>query len=214
MSIGDNIKRRREELALTQEELAKKLGFKNRSTVNKWEKDGSSLKQKRIEEIANVLNCSPAYLMGWESEPILRDVDIFKYENIRPITTQRIPFLGEIACGQPIFADEDRESYIEVGIDIKADFCLRCKGDSMINANIFDGYIVFIRKQPIVENGEIAAVIIDNDATLKRVYYYKDRGLLILRAENSKYDDLMYSGEELNNIRILGKAVAFQGDVK
>ena len=84
----------------------------------------------------------------------------------------------------------------------------------MINARILDGDIVFIREQPMVENGEIAAVIIDDEATLKRVYYYQDEGKLVLQAENPSFAPLVYVGEELNTIRILGKAVAFQSDVK
>ncbi len=112
-----------------------------------------------------------------------------------------------------IYADEDRESYIMAGTDIQADFCLKCKGDSMINARINDGDIVFIRQQNMVNNGEIAAVIIDNEATLKRFYYYKEANLVILKAENPKFKDLEYKDERLNEIRIIGKAVAFQSDV-
>ena len=121
--------------------------------------------------------------------------------------------MGEIACGEPRFASEDRESYIEASTDIQADFCLKAKGDSMINARIQDGDIVFIREQPSVYNGEIAAVVIDDEATLKRVFYYPEKDLFILKAENPKYDDLVYSKSELDNIRILGKAIAFQSDV-
>lgn len=84
----------------------------------------------------------------------------------------------------------------------------------MINARIYDGDIVFIRKQPIVENGEIAAVIVGDEATLKRVFFYPEKSKLVLNAENSKYEPLVYVGDELNQIRIIGKAVAFQSDVK
>ena len=102
------------------------------------------------------------------------------------------------------------------GTDIKADFCLTARGDSMINARILDGDIVFIRKQDMVENGEIAAVVVNNDseATLKRLFYYREKNLLILKAENAAYEDLVYQGEELNQVHILGKAVAFQSDVR
>ena len=117
--------------------------------------------------------------------------------------------LGNIACGEPIWADEDKESYVMSDMDISADFCLTANGDSMINARIYDGDIVFIRKMPIVNNGEIAAVIIDDEATLKRWYYYKDDNKLMLVAENPKYPPLVYINEELNNIRCLGKAVYF-----
>ena len=83
----------------------------------------------------------------------------------------------------------------------------------MVNARINDGDLVFIHQQPVVENGDIAAVAIGDDATLKRIYYYQDKSLMILKAENPKYEDMIYSGEELEDVRILGKAVAFQSDV-
>ena len=84
----------------------------------------------------------------------------------------------------------------------------------MINARIHDGDIVFVRKQPMVDNGEIAAVLIGDEATLKRVFYYPDKGKLILQAENPSFEPLVYIGEEINEIDILGKAIAFQSDVK
>lgn len=102
------------------------------------------------------------------------------------------------------------------GTNINADFCLRASGDSMVGARILDGDIVFIRKQDMVENGEIAAVVVNNDseATLKRLYYYPDKGVLILKPENPAYEDLIFSGNELNQVHVLGKAMAFQSDVK
>ena len=102
------------------------------------------------------------------------------------------------------------------GTNIKADFCLRASGDSMIGARILDGDIVFIRKQDMVENGEIAAVVVnnENEATLKRFFYYKERSMLILKAENPQYEDLIFQNEELNQVHILGKAIAFQSDVR
>ena len=137
-----------------------------------------------------------------------------KVDNIYQIEIRKFPLLGEIACGEPIFANEDRESYVVAGADIKADFCLKCKGDSMINARIHDGDIVFVRKQSTVDNGEIAAVLIENEATLKRVFYYPDKAKLVLQAENSSFEPLVYIGEEIERIEILGKAVAFQSDIK
>ena len=93
-------------------------------------------------------------------------------------------------------------------------FCLKCKGDSMINARIYDGDIVFVRKQSMVNNGEVAVVLIEDEATLKRVFYYPDKAKLVLQAENPSFEPLVYIGEEIEQIRILGKAVAFQSDVK
>lgn len=212
MTIGDRIKRRRQELGLSVDEVAEKLK-KNRATIYRYEShDIEKLPTTILEPLALVLKCTPGYLMGWESDA--EDMrDIFSYEGIRPISTQKIPLLGDIACGEPVFNDH-RNVYVEADSDIKADFCLQCKGDSMINARIYDGDIVFIQSTPIVENGCIAAVSIDNEATLKRVYYYPKQGKLILSPENPRYEPFVYVGEELNNVRILGKAVAFTSLIK
>lgn len=139
----------------------------------------------------------------------IQSISLSEYDNIRPIQLKRFPMLGEIACGEPIFADEDREHYIMADMDIKADFCLTAKGDSMINARIYDGDVVFIRQTDMVENGEIAAVIIDDEATLKRVYYDRESNFLQLVAENPKYKPLVYRDEQLDEVHILGKAVYF-----
>lgn len=136
------------------------------------------------------------------------------YPNIRPVTRRRIPMLGEIACGKPIYANEDRESYVEVGTDLNVDFCLTARGDSMVGARIRSGDIVFCKAQDMVNNGEIAAVIIGDEVALKRVYYYPESQKLVLQAENPKYEPFVYLNEELNQIRILGKAVAFQSDIE
>lgn len=131
-----------------------------------------------------------------------------------PITAQRIPMLGTIHAGEPTFADSDFEAYVEAGAAIRCDFALRVVGDSMINARIMDGDIVFIRRQDTVAEGEIAAVLIDDEATLKRVRFLPGN-LLMLQAENPKYQPIIIGGEgETRSVRILGKAVAFQSDVR
>lgn len=136
-------------------------------------------------------------------------MDLSQYSNIKPIQLRKFPVLGEIACGEPIFASEDRKHYIMADMDIDADFCLTAKGNSMINARINDGDIVFIKEMPMVANGDIAAVIIDNEATLKRFYYYPEKNKVVLNPENPIYEPLVYTKEELNEIRVLGKAVYF-----
>jgi repressor LexA len=110
-------------------------------------------------------------------------------------------------------ATENIEGYAPLCYGVKADFCLFAKGDSMIGARIYDGDLVFIRKQSMVENGEIGAILIDDSATLKRVYYYPEQNKLILNPENPKYEPLVYIGEELKDIQILGKAVSFIGKI-
>lgn len=134
-------------------------------------------------------------------------------KNIIPLPeTKKIPLLGTIACGEPILAVENIEDYITVIKSLNADFALTCKGDSMINARIFDGDIVYIRQQDMVESGDIAAVLIDDEATLKRVKLYPDH--IVLQPENPMYPPMVYWHEEMNNVRILGKAVAFVSAVR
>lgn len=213
--MAKRIKDLRTSQGMTLEQVAEKVGV-GKSTVRKWETGLiANMRRDKIAALADALNTSPMYLMGWSDEinpaPAL---DLSKFDNIYPVKLKKFPLLGEIACGKPIFANEDRESYILAGSDIHADFCLRAKGDSMINARILDGDIVFIRKQDMVDNGEIAAVAIGDDVTLKRVVYYPEQNLLILKAENSKYQDMIYAQDQLDQIYILGKAIAFQSDVK
>ena len=164
-----------------------------------------------LTKLADYFDVSIDYLLG---RPETASKTVFDlHPDIHPVKKHRVPMLGEIACGQPIYANEDRESYVDVGTDLDVDFCLTARGDSMIGARIKDGDIVFCVEQSMVDNGEIAAVIIGDEATLKRVYFYPEKGKLVLQAENPKYEPFVYVGEELNQIRIIGKAVAFQSDI-
>lgn len=210
MNIGDRIKQRRAELGLSVDDLAAKIG-KSRATIYRYENgDIENMPTPILEPLAKALDTTPADLMGWKETTSTLPA----YPNIHPIGTVRLPVLGGIACGVPRYASEDRESYTLAGTDIHADFCLIAHGDSMTGARINDGDIVFIRKQDIVENGEIAAVVIGDEATLKRFFYYREKELLILRAENPKYPDLIYTGAELEAVHVLGLAIAFQSDVQ
>ena len=213
MEMGKKIHELRMQKGMTLEELGNIVGV-GKSTVRKWENGIiANMKRDKILKVSVALGVSPAYLMGWQEST---DEEIISLNNVHPIELKRFPILGEIACGVPKYTNEDRESYVMAGTKINADFCLRASGDSMVGARIFDGDIVFIRKQDMVENGEIAAVVVNNDseATLKRLYYYPDKGLLILKPENPAYEDLIFSGNELNQVHVLGKAMAFQSDVK
>lgn len=214
-TIGSRIRKRREELGLSQDELGKRLGYKSRSSINKIELDQRNLTQSKIKAIADALETTPAYIMGWnEPDQKLNEENLKFFDNLFPIETKKFPLIGNIACGKPIFADEQFEAYIEAGANIEADFCLRAQGDSMIGARIYDGDIVFIRKQEMVDDGEIAAVLIDDEATLKRVYYDQENNVIQLFAENPNYKTMRFTNEELDHIRILGKAVALQTDIK
>lgn len=192
---------------LTLEQVAQQVGV-GRSTVRKWETGMiANMRRDKIEKLATALHTSPGYLMGWEN-----DEDVLP-SNILPMPEmRRIPLIGSIACGAPILAEEHIEDYVDLPRHVKADFSLTCKGDSMINARIFDGDIVYIRQQETVENGEIAAVLIGTEATLKRVRLFDDH--IVLEPENPMYKPLVYWNEEMNTVRILGKAVAFTSAIR
>lgn len=115
-----------------------------------------------------------------------------------------VPLVGRIACGQPITAEENLEGYVSIPAEWHATFTLLCEGDSM-EPRIKDGDLVAIRSQPQVENGEIAAVRIDCEATLKHVYLYPDK--IVLQPENPNYAPIVKIGEEMNDVTIEGKAV-------
>ncbi len=212
---AERLKQCRQNVNETLEQIAL-LTKVNKSTVLRWENgETDRIKIPTLQMLASHYNVNPAWLMGADV-PMDRvstsDVDLSKVDNIVPFPNMKqVPLLGTIACGEPITAEENIETYLNMPDNIKGTFALRCKGDSMINARIFDGDIVFIREQPDVENGEIAAVLIDNEATLKRVYKYDNR--IELRAENPTFKPVSYVGEALADIRILGKAVGFLSTV-
>lgn len=208
MTLQEKIKYLRKKKRITQEQLAQIIGVE-RSTIGKYE-TVTTPSMEILAILADYFDVSVDYLLGRETN----SDTLPPFDNIFPITKKRYPLLGDIACGEPIFADEQYDSYVMASDDIDADFCLRAKGDSMIGARIMDGDIVFIKKMPMVDNGQIAAIIIGEEATLKRVYYYRDRQKLMLSPENPKYEPLMYVGEELNEIRILGRAVALTSRIK
>ncbi len=196
-------------------ELAKAWGFPY-STVTEWINGRKYPRIDKIEIMADYFGIQKSDLIEERIDvpTVIPNGRSASDLGIMPVATKRFPVLGDIACGKPIMANEEKELYVEAGTTIDADFCLRAKGDSMVGARIYDGDIVFIRKQEMVDNGDIAAVIIEDEASLKRVNYFPEKNLLILKAENAKYEDLVYTGEELNHIRILGRAVAFQSDIR
>ena len=213
MTVGSRIREFRKRLGLSVDDVAEKLG-KNRATIYRYESDDiENLPAPILEPLAKVLQTTPAELMGWQEEKRNASAsgDLPGFPNIFPIRTKKVPLLGTIAAGVPIYADENFDGYRECTEDVDADFCLKIQGDSMIGARINDGDIVFIKKQPDVDNGEIAAVLIEDEATLKRVYKEKDS--LILQAENPKYAPIVCTAESYVECRIMGKAVAFQSDV-
>ena len=202
MGIGLKIKKERLRNNLSQEEVAKAIGS-TKQAIYKYESGiVTNIPTDKIAKMASVFGVTPAYLMGWDAEP--------SQDAFRTIAVKRLPMLGNVACGDPIFADENHESFVDANSDIDADFCLTAKGDSMINARIFGGDILFVKHQSMVDDGEIAVVLIDDDATVKRVYYDKETNILTLVPENPLYKPMRYMGEQLDHIRIIGKVVLGQ----
>ena len=226
MHLGKIVQNYRTENGLSMREFGKKCGLSS-GYISMLEKNRNPQTGKEIiPSIDTVKQIADA--MGTTIDSLLTAIDndsvyvnqknnneatIPNYKNITPLPkTKKVPLLGAIACGDPITAVENIDSYVEVPEWISADFTLTCKGDSMVDARIFDGDTVYIREQPEVENGEIAAVLIDDEATLKRVYYQKNK--IILQPENKNYEPLVYVGEEILDVRILGKAVYFLSRVR
>lgn len=219
--IGERLKYARDELrGMSLQDVAEASGVA-RSTVQRYETAKiQNIKLPVVESFARVLNVNPAWLIGKSDDmeiPSTNFIDTSLFPNIFPLPkTKKVPLLGTIACGEPILATENIESYIDMDSDVHADFALRCQGDSMINARIMDGDIVFIRKQDMVDNGEIAAVLMDDcsesQATLKRVYVSDDK--IRLCAENPNYQDMIFFENDMNKVRIIGKAIAFLSTVK
>ena len=204
--LGDRIKSLRKEKHLTQSALMDVLRNEynlktDRVMISKWETGFQTPHTDTIKILAKVLDVSADFL--------LTGVETLQEPKAEVgISVKKIRMLGSIACGTPIFCNEEYEYVLATGENAKADFCLTAKGDSMINARIADGDIVFIRQQNTVDNGEIAAVVIGDEATLKRVYKTTD-GLMLV-AENPAYQPMYFSGEDLNRTYILGKAIGFQ----
>lgn len=192
----------------SQQELAGKLGVA-KSTISMYENGARKPSFEMLEAIADLFNINMSTLVGQETK---FDMSFFA-DNLMPMpATYKVPLLGTIACGEPILAAENIEGDVEVPEHVRADFALRCKGDSMINARIFDGDIVYIRQQPTVDDGQIAAVLIGEEATLKRVRLYPDH--VVLEPENPLYRPHSFWNEDMNTVRILGKAVAFTSAVR
>ena len=206
MDIGSLIRRFREENSVSQRAFAQMCGVSN-GYISMLE-DGKNPKTgdaivpslKTCEKIASAMGVPVG--------------DLLESIGGSFIAAKRVPVIGRISCGVPVFASEEYESFVPVGDGIDADFCLHAKGDSMTGARILDGDTVFIKQCDEVQNGEIAAVVIGDEATLKRVYYYKDKKKLVLSPENPKYEPLVFVGDELLDIHILGKAVAFISGIK
>lgn len=182
----------------------------SKASISEYLSGNYEPKQRNIYKMATALGVLPSYLMGIEEQPTESSA-IPKLPNIEPYNPTMVPIIGTIAAGTPILAEENIEGYAPLQ-DKKADFALTVKGDSMIGDNIHPGDIVFIRQQPTVEIGEIAAVLIDGDATLK--HFYREGDSVTLVSSNTKYKPMVYHKGDCDEFRILGKAVAYMHDLE
>ena len=202
MDLGEKIRLLRHQRGMTLEDVGDACGV-GKSTVRKWESGQiANMRRDKIALVANALGVTPAYLMGWDESPALPTMPA----NIVPVKRHTVPLLGEIAAGQPIYADEEHDMCVAVDDDIRCDFALRVRGDSMIDAGIYDGDVVLVRQQDDVDDGQIAVVLIDDEATLK--YLYHQPGGVQLVPANRRYSPWSYTGEAAAQVRILGLAVA------
>ena len=200
---------------MKQIELATRSGI-SKYSISHYLKGDWEGKQDAVYELARALNVSEAWLMGYDvpaerSAPKV-SVQLDKKPTIPPgfmplPKMRKVPLIGAIACGDPITAIQNREGDVNAPVDMRCDFALKCQGESMIGAGIHDGDVVYIRIQPEVENGEIAAVRIGEEATLKRVYLHND--YIELRPENPAFESIIRRREEMNDVQIEGKAVGW-----
>ncbi len=219
MTIGSRIKKARREADFTQAELAAKACI-SRSYLAGVEGDRYHPSVDTLQKLAFALGTSSGALLG-EPAPAAGDaaaaLALFEQlrregrlpENLTLLEPMRkIPLVGEIACGTPILAEENIEDWVDLPRQIHADYALTCRGESMVGAGIFDGDVVYIRQQPEVQNGQIAAVRVDEDtATLKR--FYREGGTVTLVAENPAIPPQVFAGQDLGRLSVLGLAVAF-----
>lgn len=215
-TFAERLKSLRREKSWSQQRLADELEL-SKSSVNMYERGEREPGFETMEAIADLFNVDMNYLYGRTdikiADPIVLDHSAAPAP--RPIPKgfepmpkmKKIPLVGSIACGTPILAEQNIDGHVDAPEDIRCDFALRCKGDSMIGAGIHDGDAVYIHIQPEVENGEIAAVRIGEEATLKRVYY--DGTTLTLMPYNNAYAPMVYTGPQLEDVHIEGKAVGY-----
>lgn len=209
--MKNRLKELRSERQMKQGDLAKLLGV-SQGTLSCWELDRYDIDTDALRRLSEIFDCSIDYLIF--NDNVKRRQTVTNFGNTLPITTKKVPLLGEIACGKPIYANEEFGEFADVYDDLRCDFCLRAKGESMVGAGIKDGDIVFCRQSELVDNGRIAAIGIGDEATLKRFYYYPDQDRVILAAENPAFPPMIYEGQAISGIRVLGEAVAYQSRIR
>ena len=220
MTLGDLIRTFRREHNLTMEEFGRCCGL-SKGYISMLEKNENPRTKKpiipsldTIRQVATGMQVDINDLIAAldDNQAVQVEDHLSTLPDIYPIHRRFLPLLADIACGEPIYSEEQHGTVVDVCGEIDADFCVKARGDSMTGARIYDGDLVFIKRQPTVENGEIAAVWIDGASTLKR--FYMDENEIRLAAENPKYPTHYIRSSDHKEVLVLGKAVAFQSALR
>lgn len=204
MNLGDRIKLKRKEKNKTLEEVGKIVGV-TKATIQRYENGNIlNIPSDKIELLAKALDTTPSYLMGWEEE---NGIDLQKIPGIKIVKNLiNVPILGTVVCGMPAMSEENFQGYFKLDPEIgEPDFCLYAEGDSMIDAGIHEGDIVFFKKTPEVENGTIACILLDDKITLKSIY--KTDQNLILQPQNKAYSPIIVNEGDYSTVMILGQMI-------
>lgn len=205
VTVKDILKGRRLELELTLEDVAKRVGV-SPATISRWESgDIANMRRDRIAALAKALQISPAVIMGW-------DVDTPIPPGTHRPQFKKVPMLGYAAAGQPLEDLNQDTPYYDVENKYDVDFCITVRGDSMINAGINDGDIVFIKSMSEVPNGKIACVEIDNEKVCLKRFYKSANGIMLV-SENPKYPPIQLNRFNCQSVKILGLAVLRQSEI-
>lgn len=200
-TVGQRIREAREAMKMSQEELALRLGYKSRSSINKIEIDGRSVPQNKIKEIADVLHTTPAFIMGWEDSKV-------KPQFIED-SFLRIPLYEGLSCGVGAYVDEAANEYITIPGSMlrnnKDYFANYANGDSMINQNINDGDLMIFERTNQIDNGQVGSFIIDGEEATCKIFKRDHKtGLIMLLPANNAYDPIPIAPDN-EQFRIVGK---------
>lgn len=199
IEFGKRLKELRLECGYTLDNLCEIYNQKfgsglNKGTLSRYENSTQEPLFTTVKNLSELFNVTIEYLVGKSNE---RYPGVLKFE-----TKKIVPVVGIIAAGGPIIADQHIEGY-ENCDDESIDYCLRVKGDSMVGARIFDGDIVFVDKDAVIENGDVVVALVDGEnATLKK--YYKFGGKVILKPENPTMKEMEFNAKD-KNFKLLGK---------
>lgn len=217
MTIGERIRQRRKELKLTADELAERL-HKNRATIYRYENSEiERLPAEVLKPLSEILQVSPEYLMGWSTDDenkgldrLVRDIEQDNNIKIEDVlaSEKSIPVLTGVQNGNIQFEDCLRLS------DLKGDLCWRADDDSMKQSGISAGTIIFADKTKDIQNGDIVIAYIDRKIILRKYYYYPESVKLVLSPDNTDSEPMLFIGNEINDIIIIGKVIAYYNSLK